>query len=287
MPDANLIYLNNYKVQNTTTQFIRPIPVQIKDTEFISAVPEKKKHAADPIKNPEDIFRIINYFISTGDYRDNLLFVMGINFGLRCGDLLRMKFGDIIKSQNEFKQEVRIEEEKTDKVDAKTGEKTKRGNIRTCYMNDAVMDAAVLYFSSLDSPIDLNEYLFTSLSNNRSQCYYDSYSYKDTNAPITTYSVERMLKRVINDKLGIDVHAGTHLMRKTFAYNVLVNAPDRNRALEFLQYALGHKSQASTLHYIGITDDEMRMTCQNLNIGAEALAMSKNICYAAGLSNAV
>lgn len=287
MPDTNLINFNNYRSVNMAAQFIRPMPVQIKDTEFISELPEKKKHAAEPLKNPDDICRIIQYFISIGDYRDNLLFVMGTNFGLRCGDLLRMKFGDIIKSQNEFRQEVRIEEEKTDKIDAKTGGKLKRGNIRTCYMNDAVMDAAILYFSSLDNPIDLNDYLFTSLSNNRSQCYYDNYSYKDTNAPITVYSVERMLKRVINDELGIDVHAGTHLMRKTFAYNILVNAPDRNRALEFLQYALGHKSQASTLHYIGITDDEMRTTCQNLNIGAEALAMSKNICYAAGLGNAV
>lgn len=287
MPETNLINFNNYRSANMAAQFIRPMPVQIKDTEFISELPAKKKHAAEPLKNPDDIFRIIQYFISIGDYRDNLLFVMGTNFGLRCGDLLRMKFGDIIKSQNEFRQEVRIEEEKTDKVNAKTGEKLKRGNIRTCYMNDAVMDAAILYFSSLDNPIDLNDYLFTSLSNNRSQCYYDNYSYKDTNAPITVYSVERMLKRVINDELGIDVHAGTHLMRKTFAYNILVNAPDRNRALEFLQYALGHKSQASTLHYIGITDDEMRTTCQNLNIGAEALAMGKNICYAAGLGNAV
>lgn len=37
--------------------------------------------------------------------------------------------------------------------------------------------------------------------------------------------------------LGIAAHAGTHLMRKTFAYHYLTGAADRSRALEQLMSA--------------------------------------------------
>ena len=125
-----------------TISFIRPLPIKIHSVEFVPSV-EETKHAAEPIKNPEDLNRVSNYLISTGDYRFNLLFVMGCNFGLRCGDLLRTRIGDILKSEHEFQSIVRVEEEKTDKfeeaiVTNENGDdvakkiKTKKGNIRVC-----------------------------------------------------------------------------------------------------------------------------------------------------------
>ena len=80
-------------------------------------------------------------------------------------------------------------------------------------------------------------------------------------------SVERILKEVINDELGIPVKASTHCLRKTFAYQVIMNAKDRSRAIEFLQKIFGHSSQQVTLHYAGITDDEIQDMYQNLNLG--------------------
>ena len=53
-------------------------------------------------------------------------------------------------------------------------------------------------------------------------------------------------------------HAGTHLMRKTFAYHYLTGAADRSRALEQLMLLLGHSSPRITLSYAGITEDELR-----------------------------
>lgn len=279
---GNIVSFSSYVPAGTEAnaaglRFRRPVPVQIKDEAFVDEAPAKRKNKPEPLKNADDINRITGYLVENKRYRDNLLFVMGINFGLRCGDLLRIKVGHILDSDGSFRAEVRIQEEKTKKV-------------RTCYMNDSIMDAAELYFLSKGNVIDLNDYLFTSQSNNNTEAYYETLSgtesievKRNVNAPITVYSVERMLKKTINEELGIKVHAGTHLLRKTFAYHVIMGAPDRTRAVEFLQKIFGHASQSITLAYIGITDDEVRTTCQGLNLGSKGM----NICYSAGLSNVV
>lgn len=305
---SELINFNNYKtnafnnnISSNTPRFIRPgmQSVKLVSEEFLNEVPDKKKNASDPLKNPEDIDRVSSYFISKGKYRDNLLFIMGINFGLRCGDLVRLKVGHILNSDLSFKAEVRIEEEKSRrKANVETGEAAKAGKIRTCYMNDAVMDAAELYFNSMsDTEVNPNDYLFKNKSNNNSVVYYEALTeigfnpMGEVNGHIHPNSVEQILKNTINKELGIDVHAATHLLRKTFAYHVILNAPDKTYALRFLQKVLGHSSPESTLHYIGITRDEIMDVCQNLNIGgnpsAQALVKSNDICYAAGLISRV
>lgn len=250
------------------------------DEDFVETY-KVRKYAADPIKNIEDINRILDYFLSHKQYRNLLLFSMGINFGLRCGDLLQLKFGHVLNKDYSFKNQIVLIEEKNK-------------NKRTCYMNQFVVDAVQMYIDSLATnrtEINLNDYLFTSLSNSNSFNYYDTLHCKSTstgkpievkrdpNAPIQVKSVEKMLKKVINDELGIDVHAGTHLMRKTFAYQVITNAPDRNRAIEMLQRILGHKSPATTLYYAGITGEEIQTVCQNLYKGRI------DFCYGIGLNS--
>lgn len=75
------------------------------------------------------------------------------------------------------------------------------------------------------------------------------------------------MKSIVNDELHIPVHASTHMLRKTFAYHFLMEAPDRNRALELLSMQLNHSSIAYTLRYIGITQDEILDTCFRLDLG--------------------
>ena len=58
--------------------------------EFTSELAQE--HAAEPIKNLEDIFAISEYLISEKRYRDNMLFIVGINFGLRVSDLRMLRF---------------------------------------------------------------------------------------------------------------------------------------------------------------------------------------------------
>lgn len=264
--------MNVIEFPDAARVFTRPAPIQLTKDVFIDETPAKKKSAAEPLKNIEDIKKIIHYFISTGQYRNNLLFVTGINLGFRCGDLLRFKVGHIIDQNNNFKSEIRFQEEKTKKV-------------RTCYINNAIMDAAELYFNSLNLySLNPNDYLFTSLSKNCTSGYYKNYSYKEEDSSIDVHSVERMLKNTINNKLNINVHASTHLMRKTFGYHVYMSAPDKREALVFLQKIFQHSSSLVTLSYIGITDDDIKTAYQNLNLGGDILS---DICYAAGLKHAI
>lgn len=224
--------------------------------------PSTVSHAAEPIKSLDDICKIQSYMLSEGMFRDNLLFTCGINFGLRISDLLKLQVGHLLNDTgNAYREKITLSEKKT-------------GKRRVVYMNDAVMDAADLYFGELvmkGKEIDLNDYLFVNMSSNAPR-----------NDVLTSRSVERILKNVINDKCGIDVHASTHCLRKTFAYHVIVSASDRPRAIEFLQKILGHSSQAITLRYAGITDEEIMKTYQDLNLGTIKARSTWNVSKSSG-----
>lgn len=55
-----------------------------------------KEHSAEPIKDMADILRVSQFLISKKRYRDNMLFIVGINFGLRISDLRSLRFTHII-----------------------------------------------------------------------------------------------------------------------------------------------------------------------------------------------
>lgn len=222
----------------------RPECISLLQETFVHEAADQKKKAAEPLKKIEDIVKVQDYLIEHQRYRDNLIFTMGINFGLRCGDLVQLRVGHIIEEDGmAYRRQVTLIEEKT-------------GKRRVVYMNSAIMDAADLYFEH-SGAVTLNDYLFRCESNKA----------KNSGNHLTVRSVERMLKEVINEACGIDVHASTHCMRKTFAYHMIQSAPDRSRAIEFLQKILGHSSPAITLRYAGITDEEIYETYNNLNLG--------------------
>lgn len=221
----------------------RPAQVQIVGESFQDAEPDLKKHAAEPIKSLEDIQYVSQYLIDRRRYRDNLLFVAGINLGLRCGDLLQLKIGHLIDANGDYREKVVLREQKTQKI-------------REAWLNDAVYDAMDLYLSTLQQ-VDLNEYVFKGIGNRS----------KNSNKPMRVDTCEKLLKKIVNEECGLEVHASTHMLRKTFSYHVIMTAPDRSRAVEFLQKILGHSSPAITLAYAGITDEEISESYKKLNLG--------------------
>ena len=52
-------------------------------------------YEVEPIKNTRDINKIKQYLYGKENKRDYCIFVMGINVGLRAGDLLSLKIKDI------------------------------------------------------------------------------------------------------------------------------------------------------------------------------------------------
>jgi len=71
------------------------------------------EHAAEPIKDMEDIIRVSQFLIGQKRFRDNMLFIVGINFGLRVSDLTSLRFTHIINDDYTFRDRFAILEKKT------------------------------------------------------------------------------------------------------------------------------------------------------------------------------
>ena len=206
------------------------------------------EHAAEPIKNMDDIFAISDYLIKNGRYRDNMLFIVGINFGLRVSDLRVLRFSNLINDNCTFKDSFPVFEKKTRNT-------RKRKTNRYITINDAVIEAVTLYLQHTPN-VCLSDYMFRSESNHGG----------NINEPLSIKSIDRILKGIAND-LDLNIKMSTHTLRKTFCYWMMVRGGNDQRRLLLLQKMLNHASPAQTLGYIGLTAEEVEAAYKDLNIG--------------------
>jgi integrase len=200
-----------------------------------------KAEEVEPIKNIKDITKIKQYLLGKENKRDYLLFVVGINVGLRAGDLLSLRVKDVCtindKGEIEINDSVKLEEQKTMKT-------------RDFNINKGCKDAILLYLDSLKY-IDINTYLFSS---------------RKGDLALTVESAHKIIKTTLKE-LNIKGNYGTHSLRKTFAYHVYIsNIKDNPTVLQTLQKILNHSSSAITLRYIGITKEVITDIYNNLNL---------------------
>ena len=183
-------------------------------------------HEVEPIKNIKDINKIKQYLLGKKNKRDYCIFVVGINVGLRAGDLLSLKISDVTDRITIF-DEVSIKEQKT-------------GKNKTFTLNKSAKEAIKLYLS--EQPIiDLNDYLFKSRKGGH----------------LGVRPLHHIIKSTLKE-LGIKGNYGTHSLRKTMAFHRYQNKVP----LETIQKMLNHSSSAITLRYIGITK-EVITNCYN------------------------
>ena len=206
------------------------------------------EHAAEPIKSMDDIFAISDYLIKNGRYRDNMLFIVGINFGLRVSDLRVLRFSNLINDNCTFKDSFPVFEKKTRNT-------RKRKTNRYITINDAVIEAVTLYLQHTPN-VCLSDYMFRSESNHGG----------NINEPLSIKSIDRILKGIAND-LDLNIKMSTHTLRKTFCYWMMVRGGNDQRRLLLLQKMLNHASPAQTLGYIGLTAEEVEAAYKDLNIG--------------------
>ena len=208
-----------------------------------------KEHSAEPIKSMDDIIRISQFLIEKKRFRDNMLFIIGINFGLRVSDLRTLRFSHLINDDCTFRDRFPILEKKT---------KNTRKHQRNRYIsiNTAVVEAVTLYLENTPG-VHLSDYMFRSASNNG--C--------NENKPISKQAVDAVLKGVAKD-LGLGNRMATHSLRKTFAYHQMVMSGNDPRKLLLLQKMFGHSTAAQTLDYIGITSEEIDEAYRMLNLGS-------------------
>ena len=115
--------------------------------------------------------------------RDYLLFLTGINTGLRISDIIKLQVLDVLNEDRTIKSHICIIEKKT--------KKQKRFKI-----NDTLSRELAEYTKNMK----MDDYLF--------------YSRKGANMPITRIQAYRILNTVAK-KIGLE-EIGTHTLRKTF-----------------------------------------------------------------------
>lgn len=213
------------------------------------------EHTSEPIKSMDDILRISEYLIQNKRYRDNMLFIVGINFGLRVSDLLSLRFSNLITEDFMFKDSFPIFEQKT-----RNTRKHKRNRYIT--INDAVRDAVILYLENTPN-VALSDYMFRSESNHGGT----KDDPKNRNHPIHRSAVDKILKGIAKD-LELTMKVSTHTLRKSFCYHQMVMSNNDPRKLLLLQKMMGHSTSAQTLDYIGITGEEIEEAYRNLNLGS-------------------
>ena len=134
----------------------------------------------EPIRGKCEIDKV-KKFLARKSKRDLLLFLLGINSGLRISDILKLKVKDV---QNvDF---VEIKEQKTQKY--------KRFPVSSSYKR------LLNNYTKNKSP---DEWLFKSKKGDR---------------PITRVQAYRIISRAC-EKAGITTKIGTHTLRKTFGYH--------------------------------------------------------------------
>lgn len=210
----------------------------------------KEEHDAQPLKSMKDIKSITDYFLSHNQYRNYLVLICGINFGLREWDLLHIRFKDIINNDNTFKVGFNVFEKKT---------RNTRITPKNRYIpiNNAVKQAVIIYLQH-NPNTSLDNYMFRNESNNST----------DVNEPVTRKGLEYIIKS-ITKKLNIEGRFNTHSLRKTFGYQFMMKNKDDPRALYKLQKIFGHSSPAITLAYIGLDKEELTNAYMNLNLGID------------------
>lgn len=201
----------------------------------------------DPIRSKNDVERIKEYFLSNKrqGLRNYAIWTMGINVGLRAGDLLSIKTYQVYQN-GQVVDRFRIYEQKTKKY-------------RMIVLNDSAKEAIGLYLDSL-AHIDADSYLFHSQKGNgQTQLRRDTLTH--------------IMKDAQRD-LELKENVGTHSMRKTFAYNAYRNAyaqvkenPEATmKALPLLMQTLNHSSEAMTLKYMGLLQEDMDNLYNGLNL---------------------
>lgn len=189
---------------------------------------ENKEHIIDvqPIRSLEDIENMkwsLKHFCTERDY---IIFLIGINTGLRVSDLLNLKTNDILKLRRKKQKELVILEGKTKKK-------------RVLNLNN-IYDEILQYAQGLTS-----EWLFPSRKGEKA---------------VSKIQVYRALNK---GALMVDIeHIGTHTMRKTFGYWFYKQTHD----IAMLQTILNHSTPQITLRYIGITQEQTQNSLNDFRL---------------------
>ena len=188
----------------------------------------------EPIRDRRKIAQIKNLLRGRGDFRNLLLFVVGINSALRISDLLQLRIGDFFEESGKLRDRFSIKE-------------LKRGKRQEIVINSSIREAL----------IEFKEHYPCLIANPNIPVFLN---------PQTRQSIKRgqawkLITSICQD-VGLSGNYGTHSLRKTWGYHARINGVD----LALIMHKLNHNSIAYTKRYLGITDDELEEIVKKLNL---------------------
>ncbi len=181
-------------------------------------------NSVEPIRDKKKILAIKRNLKESGNVRNYLLFVMGVNTALRITDLLSIKVRDVIDKNGNIKDYLHIKEQKN-------------GRNAKIYINEVVKIALENYFDSAKG-IDPDCYLYKSERSNKA---------------LDRVRVWMMIQEWVREAGLEGERYGSHSLRKTWGYQ----AREQGVSIEQISEKLGHRSVTVTKRYIGINQEEM------------------------------
>jgi integrase len=178
----------------------------------------------EPIRKKKDIEKMKKALHG----RDRVMFIFGINSGLRISDIIELKIEDVFESNGKPKDGIAIQEQKTSKP-------------KYFAFNKAIKDA----LKDVDTS-DRKAPLFPS---------------RKGSSNIGRGQAWKIIKDAA-ERAGLKENLGTHTLRKTFGYHAYKAGVD----LSLLQTIFNHSSQGVTLKYIGITQDKINDVYNAINL---------------------
>lgn len=170
-----------------------------------------------PIRDPAVLEGIKEYLKQTNE-RNYILFLIGINTGLRISDILPLRV-EMVKGSH-----ISLRERKT-------------GKQKQIKINPTLRHELTAYLYGKDD----NEFIFKSRSKKKKSGL--------KNRSIDRTMAYKMLNKVARE-FGLK-EIGTHTMRKTFGYHFYLKTMD----VALLMDLFNHSDQSVTLRYIGVNQD--------------------------------
>lgn len=173
-------------------------------------------------------------------HRNKLLFLIGMNIGIRASDLRTLRWNFFLNDDGSFKQMYILQPKK----------QKKQGKFVKLFFNNTIRSAIKDYLEMY--PVqDYNEYMFAS---------------RKGNDPIVVQSLCKIIKDTAIEA-GITQNIGSHSLRKTWGYWCWHQAEDKNKALVILQQCFAHSSTQVTMRYIGLQDEELESMYYSVELG--------------------
>jgi integrase len=221
--------LNSQIIERNPSDCGNPNNLVVLESIILFLLGGKYMECVDPIK---DIGKInqMKKLLKKQSQRDLLLFILGINTGIRVSDLLALKVSDVWDGTT-CKEFLYLPDPKND------GEKS-------FYLNNSVRRELKQYLDNQD--LQQDDYLFKSKKNNQ---------------PITRQQAYRIINHAAKE-VGIPGKIGTHTLRKTFGYH----AYRKGIAISIIKSIYNHTTPTETLRYLGIQKEETKPIKVDVNL---------------------